>query len=112
LLSTLGYFHRRNVVHRDLKPANVMVSDDGGRDFVKLLDFGLAKLLAGMGADINVTARGTIVGTPSTMSPEQIREQPIDGRSDLYSASVLLYSMITGRVPFRDRDDVAVMKMH
>ena len=115
VLDTLGYFHRRNVLHRDLKAENIMIAgdeDDDGQDYVKLLDLGMAKLLAGVGADINVSKKGIVVGTPSAMSPEQIRELPLDARSDLYSTGVLLYHMLVGRRPFQGDDMVAVFKMH
>jgi hypothetical protein len=113
ILDTLEYFHRRNVLHRDLKAENIMVAgEDDDDDFVMLLDFGMAKLLAGVGADISVSAKGIIVGTPSAMSPEQIREQPLDGRADLYSTGVMLYHMLCGRRPFQSDDMVAVFKMH
>jgi hypothetical protein len=114
ILDTLAYFHRRNVLHRDLKAENIMIAgeEDSDDDFVMLLDFGMAKLLAGVGADISVSAKGIIVGTPSAMSPEQIREQPLDGRADLYSTGVMLYHMLCGRRPFQGDDMVAVFKMH
>lgn len=113
VLDTLEYFHRRNVLHRDLKAENLMIAgEDDTDDFVMLLDFGMAKLLAGVGADISVSAKGIIVGTPSAMSPEQIRELPLDGRSDIYSCGVMLYHMLTGRRPFQGDDMVAVFKMH
>lgn len=113
VLDTLGYFHRRNVLHRDLKAENIMIAgDEDEEDFVKLLDLGLAKLLSGVGADLSISAKGVIVGTPSAMSPEQIKELPLDARSDIYSAGVLLYHMLVGRRPFQGDDMVAVFKMH
>src|SRR5262249_11530271 len=108
VLDTLGYFHRRNVLHRDLKAENILIAgDEDEDDFVKLLDFGMAKLLSGVGADISVSAKGVLIGTPSAMSPEQIRELALDARSDLYSTGVLLYHMLTGRRPFQGDDMVA-----
>jgi Protein kinase domain len=113
VLDTLGYFHRRNVLHRDLKAENIMIAgDEDEDDFVKLLDFGMAKLLSGVGADISVSTKGVLIGTPSAMSPEQIRELALDARSDLYSTGVLLYHMLTGKRPFQGDDMVAVFKMH
>jgi eukaryotic-like serine/threonine-protein kinase len=113
VLSTLAYFHHRHVLHRDLKAENIMIAGDEDEDeYVKLLDFGMAKLLAGVGADISVSAKGIVVGTASAMSPEQIREMPLDARTDLYSAGILLYHMLVGRRPFMDEDMIAVMKMH
>ena len=115
VLDTLDYFHRRHVLHRDLKAENIMIAgDDDGDDgdFVKLLDFGMAKLLSGVGADISVSVKGVVVGTPSAMSPEQIRELELDERADLYSTGVMLYHMLVGRKPFMSDDMVAVFKMH
>ncbi|HTJ43516.1 MAG TPA: serine/threonine-protein kinase [Kofleriaceae bacterium] len=114
VLDTLAYFHRRNVLHRDLKAENIMIAGDehDDEDFVVLLDFGMAKLLSGVGADISVSVKGVVVGTPSSMSPEQIREQTLDARADLYSCGVLLYHMLVGKRPFQSDDMVAVFKMH
>jgi hypothetical protein len=115
VLDTLAYFHRRNVLHRDLKAENIMIAGQDGDDdddFVKLLDFGMAKLLSGVGADISVSVKGVVVGTPSAMSPEQIREQELDARADIYACGVMLYHMLVGRRPFQGDDMVAVFKMH
>ena len=113
VLDTLGYFHRRNVLHRDLKAENIMIAgDEDEDDFVKVLDLGLAKLMAGVGAEVSISAKGVLVGTPSTMSPEQIREQPLDARADIYGTGVLLYQMLVGRRPFQGDDMIAVFKMH
>ena len=113
LLTALDYFHRQLVVHRDLKAANIMLAEtDEPGDFVKLLDFGMAKLMAGMGAEIDVSVKGKVVGTPSTMSPEQIRELPIDARSDLYSAGIILFEMLTAQKVFPYRDPYKVLAAH
>ncbi len=108
----LATAHQQNIVHRDLKPENVMVVDAEGApggETVKVLDFGIAKLLdapAGRPGDTDsgptsaLTRVGTVVGTPAYMSPEQCRGQPVDGRSDLYTCGILLYQLITGKVPF------------
>jgi serine/threonine protein kinase len=110
VLEALRYLHRRNIVHRDLKPRNVMlVSSSGGQDFVKVLDFGMAKLLTGERREI--TVQGTLVGTPSVMAPEQIRQKPIDGRTDIYAAGVMLYEMIVGHKPFQHPDWNTLLKM-
>jgi serine/threonine-protein kinase len=92
LLEALGYSHRHGVVHRDIKPANVMLLDDGT---VKVADFGIARIESS-----NLTQTGMILGTPSYMSPEQFMGQIVDGRSDLFSAGVILYQLLTGERPF------------
>ncbi len=103
ILRALDHAHRKGIVHRDLKPDNVMlVPDEGGRIDVKLLDFGVAKILeeAGMAGDTGHTATGAAVGTLAYMSPEQVQGQAIDGRTDVYAAGVVLYQMVTGKRPF------------
>ena len=85
--------HRLGVVHRDLKPGNVMIDKDGD---AKIMDFGIARSLSGRG----ITGAGVMIGTPEYMSPEQVEGKDIDQRSDLYSLGVILYEMVTGRLPF------------
>src|SRR5499426_1118221 len=92
LLEALDYSHRQGVVHRDIKPANVMILEDGT---VKVADFGIARI-----EQSNLTQTGMILGTPSYMSPEQFMGQTVDGRSDLFSAGVILYELLTGEKPF------------
>jgi Tol biopolymer transport system component/tRNA A-37 threonylcarbamoyl transferase component Bud32 len=102
--------HKSNIVHRDLKPANVMVGTDGA---VKVLDFGLAKLLTDDGdsdphgltrtADEAITKRGAVMGTLAYMSPEQASGEPVDARSDVFSFGAMLYEMVTGVGPFADK---------
>jgi eukaryotic-like serine/threonine-protein kinase len=89
----LAKAHDHGIVHRDVKPGNVMLTTDGG---VKLLDFGLALL----GESVRTTQPGTSVGTPAYMSPEQIRGEVCDGRTDIWSLGVLLYEMLTNALPF------------
>ena len=88
--------HARGVVHRDIKPSNLFVQHDGT---VKILDFGVARL-----ASSNLTRSGFLVGTPEFMSPEQARGEPVDARSDLFSAAGVFYFMLTGRSPFLSPD--------
>lgn len=94
--------HNLGIVHRDLKPDNIILTERAGeRDFVKLLDFGIAAR-TGPNAErqTKLTQQGTVLGTPPYMSPEQLAGQPIDGRSDIYSLAVIAYEMLTGRLPF------------
>lgn len=92
LLDALDYSHKNGVVHRDIKPANIILLKDGT---VKVADFGIARLESS-----NLTQAGSVLGTPSYMSPEQFMGQTVDGRSDLFSAGVILYQFLTGEKPF------------
>ncbi|NIM90238.1 MAG: protein kinase [Candidatus Aminicenantes bacterium] len=85
--------HRLGVVHRDLKPQNIMVDEEGN---ARIMDFGIARSLRTKG----ITATGVMIGTPEYMSPEQVEGKEVDQRSDIYSLGVILYEMVTGRVPF------------
>lgn len=97
----LAAAHATGVVHRDVKPDNVFVVSRRGADWVKLLDFGIAKLLK-LGPELTRTP-GTVIGTPHYMAPEQASGAPVDGRSDLYALGVVLYEMLAGRRPGRIR---------
>ena len=92
LLDALNHAHTHGVVHRDMKPANVILLADGR---VKVADFGIARIETS-----ELTQAGTVMGTPSYMSPEQFLGQPVDGRSDLFSCGVMLYQFLTGEKPF------------
>jgi eukaryotic-like serine/threonine-protein kinase len=105
LLDALEYAHRRGVVHRDLKPANVLVDQDNR---VKVTDFGIARVLGTERA----TRTGHVVGTLEYMAPEQVRGEDVDGRSDLYAVGVLLFELITGKVPFSGTSEYEVMMQH
>ena len=106
LLAGLGYAHERGLVHRDVKPANVLLPTP---NWPMLADFGIAKLLLGGGAGLTQT--GLVVGTPAYMAPEQAFGLPVDPRTDLYAAGLVLYELLTGRVPFEaDTPAAALMK--
>ena len=116
-LRVLAEAHRMGLVHRDIKPDNIFLTHmEGDPDFVKVLDFGIAKLTAvreGIdGYQGGLTIKGKIYGTPNYMSPEQIRGKPLDHQSDLYSFGVVMYELLTGRMPFEAETPVDVMMMH
>jgi serine/threonine-protein kinase len=113
VLAALGEAHDLGIVHRDLKPENVILEPlRRGGDFVKVVDFGLAKLKAGDEHATNVTSPGIVCGTPDYMAPEQGRGDPIDGRSDLYAVGVILFQLLTGRLPFEADSPTQVVMMH
>ncbi|MCA9525836.1 MAG: protein kinase [Myxococcales bacterium] len=104
--------HARDVFHRDIKPANIMLAEgQRHRDFVKLLDFGIAKLRRDDPARLAATAKGMTLGTPQYMSPEQATGEPIDARSDLYQVGLLIYEMLVGEPPFLHPNPVSCMAM-
>jgi serine/threonine-protein kinase len=105
LLSALSYAHHLNVIHRDVKPANMMLTPQG---VVKLMDFGIAR----PNNEAGMTVTGTTLGSLNYMSPEQVRGEPVDPRSDLYSLGVSLYEMVTGQLPFRGHSNYSVMSAH
>ncbi|HYE65698.1 MAG TPA: protein kinase [Pyrinomonadaceae bacterium] len=106
--------HSEGVVHRDLKSDNIMLVDVGnGRDWAKVLDFGIAKIQQPAGQDPALTSPNLIIGTPQYMSPEQCSQaSEIDSRSDLYSLGVILYEMLVGHVPFTGESSTAIMLKH
>jgi tRNA A-37 threonylcarbamoyl transferase component Bud32 len=112
IASSLGEAHGAGIVHRDIKPENVMIVEgrDGG-DVAKVLDFGLAKLREGSELS-ELTSAGAIVGTPYYMSPEQIRGDPVDARSDIYSLGALMYRALTGLQPFHAATPMGVFTRH
>jgi len=114
-LSALEEAHALGIVHRDIKPDNIVLEPlRSGHDFVKVVDFGLAKLLEGGPASAGgaLTRPGLVCGTPEYMSPEQGRGDPLDGRADLYSLGVVLFELLTGRVPFCGDGPTKTLLMH
>ena len=107
VLQALVYAHERGVIHRDIKPSNIMIVS-AAQPVAKLLDFGLAV----SGRDPSFTASGTIMGSLYYMSPEQVRGERVDARSDLYSLGVTFYEMISGRRPFDGRSQYEILDGH
>jgi TolB-like protein/tRNA A-37 threonylcarbamoyl transferase component Bud32 len=101
----LSEAHRLGVVHRDLKPGNIMIDQEGN---AKIMDFGIARSLKGKG----ITGAGVMIGTPEYMSPEQVEGKEADERSDLYALGVILYEMVTGRVPFEGDTPLSIAVKH
>jgi len=97
LLDALEFAHEAGVIHRDIKPANVMIDAEG---HAKLTDFGVARVNEPEGNQAEATKVGTVVGTPSYMSPEQIQGQKVDRRTDIFSAGIVFYQFLTGKKPF------------
>jgi putative nucleotidyltransferase with HDIG domain len=112
--SALGAAHERGIVHRDLKPDNIFLTNHPDLpEYVKVLDFGIAKLRGRGLAESRLTAAGAILGTPTYMSPEQCQGLPdVDARSDIYSFGVVLYAMFTGTVPFTAEAAMGVLVAH
>jgi serine/threonine-protein kinase len=110
----LAEAHDRGIVHRDMKPENIMVERRGEADFVKVLDFGIAKILSGDGSKVPaLTAIGQTVGTLEFMSPEQLRGKALDGRSDVYALGMVAYEMLTGQLPFKDaKSTTEIIQFH
>jgi serine/threonine-protein kinase len=105
--------HEHGIIHRDMKPENVfLVQREGRPDFVKVLDFGIAKSVNQDGETPRLTQAGMIVGTPEYMSPEQAQGQPPDHRVDVYALGCLMYQLLTGDVPFRAENLMGVLTKH
>jgi serine/threonine protein kinase/tetratricopeptide (TPR) repeat protein len=101
----LAEAHRLGIIHRDLKPSNIMIDKEGN---ARIMDFGIARSLQAKG----ITGAGIIIGTPEYMSPEQVEAKEVDQRSDIYSLGVILYEMVTGRVPFEGETPLSIVMKH
>lgn len=115
LLGALAYAHDAGVIHRDLKPSNLFVRRLPGGLHIEVLDFGLAKFIDGESkgdTDVKVTRAGHIVGTPAYMAPEQVTGEFVDKRADQYGATVVLFEMLTGKLPFDAPEVMGVLRAH
>jgi serine/threonine protein kinase len=120
VMSALDEAHAMGVIHRDLKPSNIMLIERrrGEKDFVKVCDFGIAKATTADGKDQEddrqqmLTIQGLVCGTPEYMSPEQARAENLDGRSDLYSAAIILYQLVTGDIPYKADSPMGIVSRH
>ena len=101
----LAEAHHLGVIHRDLKPQNIMIDADGN---TRIMDFGIARFLEGEG----VTTQGVLIGTPDYMSPEQTEMEGVDQRSDIYALGIILFEMVTGRVPFEGKTPISIAMKH
>ena len=105
--------HEQQIVHRDLKPDNVFLSSmRGGMIIVKLLDFGIAKLVDGRGIGVGKTSTGQLMGTPAYLSPEQARGRNVDYRTDIYALGCMMFEVVTGRMPFMAESAMDIVLMH
>ena len=115
ILDGVGHAHGRGLVHRDLKPENILLAPMNGWERVKIIDFGLVKLLGDVAAAFGaaaLTRTGLVFGTPAYMAPEQALGRLVDARADLYAIGVILFEMLVGTAPYRDPDPYVMMRLH
>jgi len=113
LADALDHTHKMGVIHRDLKAENVLLVEERNRiDVVKILDFGIARLMVPDCTNSRITSQGQVFGTPEYMSPEQASDKSIDGRSDLYSLGVLAFELVTGQPPFLSENPSDILHAH
>jgi DNA-binding response OmpR family regulator len=114
ICDVLAQAHEAGIVHRDIKPENVFLHRSPRGEVVKVLDFGISKLVGDNIVRQNLTAEGFVLGTPAYMAPERLVDEPYDGRSDVYSLGIMLFYMLSGRLPFvaESGDAMALLMMH
>jgi eukaryotic-like serine/threonine-protein kinase len=115
VLAALDEAHRQGIIHRDVKPSNIFLCQgEAGGDFVKVFDFGIAKVTGDgeLMATAKLTISGGVLGSPVYMSPEQCRGETLTPAADFYSLGIVLYELLTGRVPFEDENPVRILLMH
>jgi len=111
--ASLSEAHANGIVHRDMKPENVFIESRAGEDHVKVLDFGIAKVMSDDRQVPALTAVGQTLGTLEFMSPEQLRGQKLDGRSDIYALGMMAYEMLTGKLPFQSaKSPIDIINFH
>ncbi|MDF1660925.1 MAG: serine/threonine-protein kinase [Planctomycetota bacterium] len=115
ILGGIGAAHRANIIHRDLKPENFMLLDRDGKDFVKIMDFGIARILdqeEEFSDQIFTTMAGKISGSPKYIAPESITEPSVDGRADIYTLGIIVFEMVTGTLPYHAARAMEYLQEH
>lgn len=108
----MSYAHSKGVVHRDLKPSNIMIHCDNANSVVKVIDFGIAKLLDSDSGSLGLTGNGQLLGSLCYMSPERLQRKEINERHDIYAVGCLMYEVLTGEPPFVSDDPQAIVRAH